>query len=135
MLFASEDRTTPSVEQMTRDLCNPEVYDDVFGGENLSFEEVLGVYRLLLSDDWRSHTAWWKQLNEDIERECMAERREKINKLLAGDTESINDLDLERLAQIINRNKKELAEQAPSGNAKQKRRLSRRRFPRLSCAT
>ncbi len=56
MVYGDTDGITPSVKQMRSDLANPELYEEEFGGDAMSFEEVLEIYRSMLSDDWRSYT-------------------------------------------------------------------------------
>lgn len=56
MLCENGHDKLPSIKQMRNDLDNEERYEAVFGGNNISFEEMLETYRLLLSDDWKSYT-------------------------------------------------------------------------------
>ena len=56
MLCKNGHDKLPSIKQMRNDLDNDERYEAVFGGNNISFEEMLETYRLLLSDEWKSYT-------------------------------------------------------------------------------
>lgn len=64
MLCKNGHEKLPSIKQMRRDLADPELYEEVFGGDAVSFEEVLEIYRSMLSDDWRSYTA--NRRNEEV---------------------------------------------------------------------
>ena len=56
MLCKNGHEKLPSIKQMRSKLDDSELYEEVYGGDAVSFEDVLETYRLLLSDDWRSYT-------------------------------------------------------------------------------
>lgn len=90
MLCKNGHERFPSIKQMRRDLDDPELYEEVFGGDAVSFEEVLEIHRSMLSDDWRSYTA--NRRNEEL----------NLHRLMNSD-------EVKRLAEAISSGKLDLS--------------------------
>ncbi len=78
MLCKNGHKKLPSIKQMRRELDNPELYEEVFGGDAISFEELLEIYRSLLSDDWKSYTPNRRDEEIKINREANSDESKKL---------------------------------------------------------
>ena len=75
----------PSIKQMRRDLDDPELYEEVFGSDAVSFEKVLEIYRSVLSDDWESYTANQRKEEVKLIRFIYSDEAKRLEEaLLAG---------------------------------------------------
>lgn len=85
MLCENGHGKLPSIKQMRNDLDNDEHYEEVFGGDAISFEEMLETYRLLLSDDWQSYTPNRRHEEITINLEANSDENKKLAKaILSG---------------------------------------------------
>ena len=74
----------PSIKQMRKDIAHTEHYEEVFGGDAFSFEEMLGTYRLLLSDDLRSYTPNRRKEEVNFNRWLNSDEAKRLEKAIAS---------------------------------------------------
>ena len=84
MVYGDTDGKTPSVKQMRSDLDDPELNEEVFGGNAMSFEEVLGIYRLMLSDDWKSYTPNRRKEEVELHRFINSDEAKKLEEAISA---------------------------------------------------
>ena len=87
--FSSENGKLPTVKQMREELDDPELYEEIYGGDAGSFEERLDTYRKLLSDGWDSYTPEGKDWHDNFNRNMIWEGLQREAKRLGIETAGI----------------------------------------------
>lgn len=84
MLCKNGHEKIPSIKQMRSELDDTEHYEEVFGGDAISFEDVHDTYRLLLSDEWRSYAPTRRKEEEYFRRWCNSDEAKKLEEAIAS---------------------------------------------------
>lgn len=83
----------PSIKQMRRELDDPELYEEVYGEDAVSFEKILEIRRSLLSDDWKSYTPNRRNEEAEFHHSIHSDEAKKLEEAIASgklDLSSIN---------------------------------------------